>query len=37
MAEAIATHEGRAVQELEALSSLDERPAEPLGSSNSAQ
>lgn len=29
MAEAIAAHEGRAVQELEVLSGLDERPAEP--------
>ncbi|MEX2557803.1 MAG: nucleotide disphospho-sugar-binding domain-containing protein [Actinomycetota bacterium] len=32
MAEAIAVHEGRAVQELEALSAPDQRPAEPLGS-----
>lgn len=30
MAEAITAHEGRAVQELEALSGLDERPAESL-------
>jgi len=30
MAEAIATHEGRAVQELEALSAVDEPPAELL-------